>query len=390
MPKGSSPTVFVSSTCYDLSQTRRDLSDFISSLGLNPILSEYNSFPVNPDYDTVKNCIETVRNNTDIMVLIVGGRYGSQGDSERSVTNLEYLAALAKGLPIYVFVKSSILSIIPVWKNNKNGNYLDIVDTPKLFEFVDSLKSESERWIFSFESAQDITATLRKQFSYLFMNCLELRGKIRDVPFGREFQGLSPRALELLIQKPIAWEYGLFIQVLKDNIDALQDLRYDLEYGINLSPVIKINDLAQLFSWISEQSHVILNTISSLTQLLNSGLTVAVGPPGEPGDPKHIVYVARRISDSYKRLIDWRLEHRRIVADDDFVKLIDLCSNMATNSIGEIQVFVDSAYAEINRAIIEHAIDSSPVKIALSLTLTVPDLKAYYTEVERLKKKYKF
>jgi hypothetical protein len=147
MPKGSSPTVFVSSTCYDLSQTRRDLSDFISSLGLNPILSEYNSFPVNPDYDTVKNCIETVRNNTDIMVLIVGGRYGSQGDSERSVTNLEYLAALAKGLPIYVFVKSSILSIIPVWKNNKNGNYLDIVDTPKLFEFVDSLKSESERWI---------------------------------------------------------------------------------------------------------------------------------------------------------------------------------------------------------------------------------------------------
>lgn len=40
MPKGYSPAVFVSSTCYDLSQIRADLKIFIESIGLDPALSE--------------------------------------------------------------------------------------------------------------------------------------------------------------------------------------------------------------------------------------------------------------------------------------------------------------------------------------------------------------
>ncbi len=40
MPKGYAPSIFVSSTCFDLSQIRADIGEFIKSLGLDPIISD--------------------------------------------------------------------------------------------------------------------------------------------------------------------------------------------------------------------------------------------------------------------------------------------------------------------------------------------------------------
>jgi len=145
MPKGYAPSVYVSSTCYDLSQVRADIRTFLESLGLEPILSEFNSFPINPESGTIENCTEIVKQRADILVLIIGGRYGSQAPIGKSVTNLEYLQARAKGIPIYVFVLKSILNILPAWKKNMNGNFEEIVDSPKLFEFVESLKDSKEQ-----------------------------------------------------------------------------------------------------------------------------------------------------------------------------------------------------------------------------------------------------
>jgi len=81
MPKGHKPAIFVSSTCYDLGQIRADLKQFIESLGLDPILSDFSSFPINPSYDIVRNCRETIKNRADIFILIIGGRYGGIADN---------------------------------------------------------------------------------------------------------------------------------------------------------------------------------------------------------------------------------------------------------------------------------------------------------------------
>jgi hypothetical protein len=114
MPETQVPSVFVSSTCYDLSQVRADLERSIADLGLDPVVSESDAFPVNPNSTVVENCLRVVKDRSDIFVLIVGGRYGSLTDSGHSVTNLEYLEAKAKGIPIYVFVLKSVLQVIPV------------------------------------------------------------------------------------------------------------------------------------------------------------------------------------------------------------------------------------------------------------------------------------
>ncbi len=106
---GRKPTVFISSTCYDLKQIRDDLKNIIEKdLGLEALLSEYKSFPLDPSLGTVENCLRAVQERADILVLIVGTRYGAITDSGKSVTNLEYLRAKEKGIPIYAFVDRKI------------------------------------------------------------------------------------------------------------------------------------------------------------------------------------------------------------------------------------------------------------------------------------------
>lgn len=61
--------IFVSSTCYDLSQIRKDLRDFITGLGHNPILSEQNDFPIDPQIDNWENCINAVKDYTYKLVF---------------------------------------------------------------------------------------------------------------------------------------------------------------------------------------------------------------------------------------------------------------------------------------------------------------------------------
>src|SRR5690242_6648001 len=76
-----SPTVMVSSTFYDLKHVRQDIHLFlVDQLGYQALLSELPSFPVEPDLDTVANCQKRVREQADVLVLVVGGRYGSIDD----------------------------------------------------------------------------------------------------------------------------------------------------------------------------------------------------------------------------------------------------------------------------------------------------------------------
>lgn len=133
MPAGYPPSVFVSSTCFDLSQVRLDLKRFIERFGYEAVISEHPAFPVNPQVGTIMNCVSAVRDRADLFVLIVGGRYGTPTEGGRSVTNLEYLEARAKGIPIYVFVLEAVLNTLKVWQGSPEADFASVVDDRKVF-----------------------------------------------------------------------------------------------------------------------------------------------------------------------------------------------------------------------------------------------------------------
>ena len=154
--------IFISSTCYDLSQIRDDLKHCIIEIGHNPILSEQKDFPINPNLSSTENCINAVNSEADIFVLIIGNKYGSILESGKSITNTEFLAAINKGIPVYTFALKQMVTLLPMWKNNPNADFTYTVDNNKVFEFLADVREKRGLWNFEFEKAQDIIDILMK------------------------------------------------------------------------------------------------------------------------------------------------------------------------------------------------------------------------------------
>jgi len=388
MPQGYAPAVYVSSTFYDLNQIRADLKSFLESLGLDPVLSEFKSFPINPDANTIQNCVDTVKNRADIMILIVGSRFGYQTDNGKSITNLEYLQAKVKGIPIYIFILKSILNTLPVWEKNRNSDFQNIVDSPKLFEFVSSLLSSKSNWVFPFESTEDIVNVLKHQLPYLFMEGLILRQKVNNYGLSGPLQDLNGNALKTLIEHPTGWEYLLFSQVLFDEINSYKNIRYDLKYGVNIGRHEKFDSPTEIFEWLHLQIEELEAIPTTLNKLISTALIEAFGPPGQPGSPEHIVYVARRIGDAYKGAIEWSLAFNRVEVPDIFKNLFTLAPIMSKNLIDEIENYSERLYNNLPNDINSALKNKEPKLLEYILKLTVPDLSDLELELGKIRHFY--
>ena len=113
------PRIFISSTYYDLKHIRKGIQEFIHSLGYDSILFENGDIPFVHNEPLDKSCYKEVE-LSQILVLIIGGRYGSASSEEQaelsskeldkhykhynSITKLEYETAKKKDIPIYIFI----------------------------------------------------------------------------------------------------------------------------------------------------------------------------------------------------------------------------------------------------------------------------------------------
>jgi hypothetical protein len=356
MPEGYAPSVFVSSTCYDLSQVRADLERAIERLGLQPIVSESRSFPINPDRTVIDNCLKAVKERADIFVLVIGGRYGPAAESGRSVTNLEYLEAKTKRIPIYVFVQNKILQILPVWKKNPGSDFSDVVDTAKLFEFVDEVRNAKEHWVFGFDEALHIETTLKTQFGYLFMDALAARGKFRDLNLHSRVADLSARSLRLLVEKPRGWEPFLFASMLEDELAKNADLKWDVKYAIKTGSTRRFTssnfeqDVLSTSDWIQQKLANVMSLVESASSLMNAALQNAFGPVGTTSDIDHLAYVAQRLALTHERLLKWAADFNDVEARPQYERLLSLISASANDAIAKLETIPDRLRSEVSKA----------------------------------------
>ncbi len=150
------PRVFVSSTYYDLKHLRASLESFIESLGYDAVLSEKGNIAYNPELPLDESCYREVL-NTDIFVLIVGGRYGAEksdskgrvpeGFFERydSITKEEYRRAVEKDIPIYVLVEKSVYSDYETYLQNKANKTVKYphVESENIFLFLEAILGQA-------------------------------------------------------------------------------------------------------------------------------------------------------------------------------------------------------------------------------------------------------
>ena len=369
------PSVMVSSTFYDLRQVRADLTSFfVDQLGYRPLLSELSSFPVDPDSDTIENCKKRVEEDADILVLIVGGRYGSVHDkTSKSITNLEYLVARAKGIPIFVFIQRSVLDVLPIWKNNKSADFSSSVDDTRLFGFIEQIRDTDRIWTFGFQLAQDIIDVLRTQFAYLMDAGLSLRFRLKDQAIPRD-STLSGESLRIAIEKPAGWEHRLFAQSLVDQINALGDMKRDYELGLILGerPDVPIMDF---LNWLQTRLSEIKQIIDNLTKLIPDAMNEAFGPLGQPGNVEAILFVTRRLASVYQESIEWSFRVKRASIDEKLEPVRVLFAHFTAKIIDQLTQLGPTLLARIKETL---ALPEDQRKtIQMSISVDLPNVEEF-------------
>jgi len=299
--------IFVSSTCYDLSQIRDDLKRCIIDLGHNPILSELKDFPVDPMKSNSENCINAINNEADIFVLIIGNRYGSVLETGKSITNTEFIAALSKGIPIYTFSLKKMTAILPIWESNPNADYSNIVDSNKVFEFLSDVRKKRGLWNFEFERAQDITEILKAQLSNLFHEALIVKRKIEDPDINDLYAKISSKAVDILIKKDVAFEIRFFMQCMKDEIAKYTDLTNDYDFSIMYKSLYSVENVQQFKKWAIHKVKELQNITISIERLNNS-INKFLGNADNTWDIKLLYSLSRTYARVYKSMLEWGIE----------------------------------------------------------------------------------
>lgn len=376
------PTVFVSSTCYDLKQIRRDIKEFIEEgYGFEAMLSEFDSFPVDPCVGTFENCLNNVDTYADIFILIVGNRYGCTTDAGKSITNLEYLHAKQKGIPILAFVYNPIYNNLPIWQANKNADFSGIVDNSRIFEFVEDIYDESKQWVYTFNYFQDIKMTIKSQFALIFSDGLYFNSIRRDLPYAVMSNSLPAGAIRVLTEKPYAWEYKFLAYVIRNEFDRMKVRRWDLEYGFFHGDTLSLAAeplLDQIMDKVQQASKI----VDTLGVLINHVIPDAIADPGKPSDLEKMVYVAKRLAAIYERLIDWGLLFKCIQTDERFTHLLDLLYQLPKFPLNDIDAFVNELYDSITK--LPSIYDGKERKIKLTCTLGKANFEEINEEISRI------
>ena len=379
--------VFISSTCYDLSQIRKDLKEGIEAMGHVPILSEYKDFPVSPGQSTAENCINAIRNETDVFVLIIGNRYGYKFESGKSITNTEFLTALNEGIPIYTFTLKSLIHLLPTWKKNPQADFSGDVDDTKVFEFVDEIRSKNGIWNFEFETAQDILEILKSQWSFLFQQTLVIWRKLKESDNSLLPQ-LSDRAVRLLLNKPENYEMLVFLQMMQDEIGKYKFLKKDCEHSIIVKPGQSVSDPVQFKDWQQEKLSQVDKLINNLNRLFDA-IQHYIGAPGVPSDIYGLYYVAQRYGEFYESLLKWVIDVRSVNVPEVYSEVVSALSDIPIKAIGQLEDYPKESMEKILDASskIKNGVLKKGAHLSLMLHLTIDEnvQARFSTALDRLR-----
>ena len=199
------PRVFISSTFYDLRQIRVELDKFIEGLGYEPVRNEEGDIPYGKDEALQAYCYKEIA-NIDVLVSIIGSRYGSAGiikekEQEYSVSQLELKTALKEDKQVFVFIDKNVFTEYETYilnKNNENVIY-KYVDNVNIYKFIEEIKAlPHNNNIKGFETAEDITSYLREQFAGLFKQFMLVNKRVKETLIIRDIENTAKTLRELV------------------------------------------------------------------------------------------------------------------------------------------------------------------------------------------------
>ncbi len=185
----ATPRVFISSTWYDLRYIRENIKYFVRTLGYEPILSEEGSVFYDPRVHVQDACLGEIP-NTQMFILVIGGRYGSEyRATSDSVTNHEYREAARLRIPIFALVDQAVYNDFQLYLANRQNGSVDAslisypsADSTRIFEFIEEVRSTAiNNALVPFKNFADIETYLRLQWAGMMFSFLLSRNESERV-----------------------------------------------------------------------------------------------------------------------------------------------------------------------------------------------------------------
>jgi hypothetical protein len=175
--------VFVSSTFYDLKYIRSDLEKFVLSLGYEPVLHERGSIAYGKSEKLEHYAYKEIE-LSDILVSIIGGRYGSPSEhSPYSISQQELKKAIDIGKPVYIFIQKEVYIEYRTYLINKGRDIrFKSVDDINVFKFIEEISAmQRNKIMHEFDGVGDIINFLKIQWAGLFQRLLQDQARISEV-----------------------------------------------------------------------------------------------------------------------------------------------------------------------------------------------------------------
>lgn len=139
----------------------------------------------------------------DIVVSIIGGRFGNESQYERdvSISQKELQLAIERGIQVFIFIDQSVLSEFSTCQLNKDNKEIKygFVDDIRVYEFIERIHSlPKNNPIASFATATDITKYLRMQWAGLFQRFLQDQKRIEEIKILEEMKSVAGTLQQLV------------------------------------------------------------------------------------------------------------------------------------------------------------------------------------------------
>jgi len=194
------PRVFISSTFYDLKYIRTEIDQFLESLGYQPIRNEEGDIPYGKDDALEEYCYKEIQ-NIDILISIIGGRFGTESKSkDLSISNLELKIALQENKQVYIFIEKNVLAEFETFLLNKEQSIkYKHVDDVRIYQFIEEIKTlPNNNNIKGFETNSDIIFYLKEQFAGLFQRFLQNQARVKEISLINKLDSTSKTLNQLV------------------------------------------------------------------------------------------------------------------------------------------------------------------------------------------------
>lgn len=249
------PRVFISSTYFDLKSVRSDLERFITDMGYEPILHERGHIPYGNQKALESYCYREI-DHCDILVAIVGGRFGSQSQDEEqhSVSQLELKTAVNLNRHCYVFVERDVLAEFRTYKRNKENKVeYDSVNDVRIFKFIEEVYALGKNnKVIGFDTSKDIIQFLREQWAGLFQQLLSEAAKEEQISLLDDMRASIKTLGELVIYLTEQRNQGnaAVEEIILSNHPIFNHLRklLDVKYRVYFTNINELSD------WVKARS----------------------------------------------------------------------------------------------------------------------------------------